>query len=611
MRGPRARAAVAVTVTAVAAWLAAVVVLERQPRGIIVAHPGKTATPDAESKVLWAGKNATDGTCTASGTRATHPLKKGAFEIRTGPYERYREGLAWLHIECDGRRAAHVARKIERPVVQDRAEIARIGLDTKKMNTWLEREILPLVTQGVGELEGTSFDNTFSALSTHHVTIRVHNITATNTRIAVDEGLIIDSDLWVRISIDEHDCRVCLFDINRIELRGNIRARGRVTMAGEGIKVTTDLQPSLTRYETSVFLLPDNWEPVRRSVERNIQRGMPGLEKDVGRKLTTVVNEQVMALRDSAGPKFANWLTRNKVIPRVTQWVRRGDFRITRGKGEAGGEGIEFSISVAAPWLGRPAPRLNLDPRTRRSAVTLKVSYAMINKTIEVLLGESAAEALAGAKELREIIDGFEDGLTGKARLARSQSTRDLAKAFGEITRLLKLAGLEFDTSLGFALPVSVVPEKRDGIRISLAGARIIREARSAPRTWLAVSAEVKMGLKGRPSPESDREHLQRHIAIEAVPDEGSGETVPRHYRALAGLMTAVARGERTRWSMQHVEGEEGEAVAVRKSLDALGTMVQLKLPFDMPIGRLIIKIRDLENDHSEYAVTLAGRVQS
>ena len=117
----------------------------------VLDNSGETVVLGGNSKIVWTGENAVEAECTASDSEQTHQLKKGSFAVQTGPYKKYREGIAWLSIECEDGISARAVRKFKHPLERGRAEIARIGLNTKEMEDWLNQEILPIIERSLEE----------------------------------------------------------------------------------------------------------------------------------------------------------------------------------------------------------------------------------------------------------------------------------------------------------------------------------------------------------------------------------------------------------------------------------------------------------------------------
>ena len=611
--GGRRKASVAVIAIAVAAWLGAVAILERQTKGseaIVVTEPalGRGVKLGADASILWKGMNEADGECHARAADGEdEPMAKGSFSARTGPYRGYGEGLAWLRIACDGEWAGHYARKIERPLAQRRVEIARIGLDARRMNRWLNEELVPRIGKHIESLEGRSQRISLRVVLRHDVNVKFLDVDMSNARLTVDEGFAIESDLKVKFRTREIGCTWCWFNVDWIEGKGRIKAKLIVRLRGERMVVeTVDLVPTISGYRSSTAL-PDNWDWIRRWIQSELRHAANDAKGEVEEALSRELNRQIETLRNQFGEEFAQWMTRHHAIGRIGDWAGKGDFAITRGRSHAGGERIEFSVSAAAPWLERPAPALDFKTGEHRSAVALKVSYALMNKALEVLLDRPLAELVSEAKELRAVIDELEDGLTGAGRGQRSEGLKRLARHAGQVNQILELAGMKFDTSLGFKVPIVAEPEGRDAMRIALIDAKILKGTGTPPQAWLSVSAEAKIGLV-REMTASEAGHLRRHIGFEAVPGPGTTKhTAPRRYRTLAALMTAVARGERTRW---HESRQDGQTAMLRDTIGALGAAARIELPVRARIGTVGLEITRIHNDHEQYAMVMSARMQ-
>ena len=608
----RRKASIAVVAIAVAAWLGAVATLERQTKGseaIVVTEPalGRGAKLGADASILWKGMNEADGEChTRAADGADELMAKGSFSARTGPYRGYGEGLAWLRIACDGDWAGHYARKIERRLAQRRVEIARIGLDARRMNRWLNEEIVPQIGKHIETLEGRSERISLRLVLRHDVNVKFLDVDMSNARLTVDEGFAVEGDLKVRIRTREIGCSWCWFSIDWIEGKGRIKAKLTVGLQGERMEIeNVDLIPTISGYRSS-SALPDNWDWIRIWIQSELRRAANDAKGEVEEALSRELNRQIEALRNELGEKFAQWMTRHRAIGRIGDWAGKGDFAITRGRSHAGGERIEFSVSAAAPWLERPAPALDFRTGEYRSAVALKVSYALMNKALEMLLDRPLAQLVSEAKELRAVIDELEDGLTGAGRGQRSEGLGRLARYAGQVNQILELAGMEFDTGLGFKVPIVAAPEGRDAMRIALIDARMLKGT-GTPQAWLSVSAEAKIGL-ARETTAGEVGHLRRHIGFEAVPGPGTTKhKAPRRYRTLAALMTAVARGERTRW---HESRRDAPTAMLRDTIDALRAAARIELPVRTRIGSVGLEITRIHNDPEQYAMVMSARLQ-
>ena len=606
-------ASIVVVALVIATWLGAVAILERQSKGsesIVITEPplGQSATLGSDSTVRWTGLNEAEGNCDSAATGgARTPIEKGAFSARTGPYPGYGEGLAWLAVRCDDEWAGHYARKIKRPFTQPRVEIARVGLDTTKMNAWINEVIVPEIEKKVQSLEGQSENVSFRVLLRHYVNVNFIDVDVNNARLTVDEGFAIEGDIKVELRTRESRCRLCLFSIDRIEGKGRLKAKLAVAMAGEKVVVQAiDVVPSLSSYASST-VLPDNWGWIRSWIQKKLRVAADQTKGRVGAALSAKLNDEMESMRDDLGENFAHWMTKQRVIDRITQWTRKGDFTITRGLVHRGGERIEFSVSVSAPWLERPAPALRFNSGEHGSAIAFKISYAVMNKALQVLLDRPFAEVIGEARELRSVINELKDGLTGARRGQRSEGLQWLARHAGELKRILELAGTEFDTSLGFKLPIAVEPEGRNTIRMALIDARVLKGTGQPPQAWLTVSAEAKIGL-ARKTSASEVGHLRRHIGFEAVADQAADDPrAPRRYRALAVLMTTVVRGEGSRW---YEPGRDTQSAVLRQAIDALGATAQIELPIRARIGSVGIIVTQLRNDHKQYAMVMRATME-
>ena len=607
----RTSSAVILNLIVFSAWLAVVVLLGRSADSIIVTHPKFTANLDKNLTLTWEGKGTKGKVCEASDRRSTHSIQKEPFNVRTGPYEKYKEGLAWLLIECDNSLSpVRVARKINHPIIQERAEVARIGLDIKELTTWINSNISPHIKDWAEE-GFTDYVIPIKLGLYGKVELILTHVNVGKPKIEVDGGLRLVTNIRIRGAFHDVSCAFCTLNNESFEVSGRIETDAVLTMSEkmEKIEVSSEVQAKVEHYETTIFPLPDNWTWVKRKINETLNSNTDGIESVIddlaGEKINELYNRQMHNL----GPAFANWLANQDVIPRIRNLFDSSNPILTRGKVEAGGERIEFSISVDAQWLDRSAPTLNFNSDNGNSATRLKVSYAMINKVVDVLIGErNVKETMREVAEIQEVINELNDSLTGQRRLERSHSKTQLAKAYRNINGFLDMAGFEFDTSYNFALPVSITPEEQDGIKISVAGAQIIKEAGNDPRSRLAVYAELKVGLVKRQETKSDQNHLQRYFTLEAVPDGKSGEVVPRRHRDFARLIGSIARGEQSRWNVHEDVGTAGKVM--REAVKALDTFVQLQLPFGMRIGTLYFELTGLKNDHDEYAVTFVGKVQ-
>ena len=596
---------VAFSVATIAIWMTVVLMLSGT-EAIIISDPGKAATLDEQHILEWEGKGIRDKICMASDTYATHTIQGDSFRIRTGPYSKQKDTFASLRIECDGLPMAYAARQLEYRIKQKKTEIARIGLNLNELNTWVDENLAPIIKDSLESIKGETQE--FDAGVYKDIKIEITDVDVTDPRLRVDEGLLFYSEVTVSATIHDPDCFWCSIDDVRLELRGRVNARGVFTISEniDDIDVNTEIRASDISYKTSIILLPDDLKIINKWIEGKLNSAAQEKEQDVNQIVEFELNQQLVSLMDRLGPEFADWLTKNQAIPRVTTWMEDGNFGFTRGKSELGGERIEFSVSVDSHWLGRDAPTLNFGPQVSRTAVRLKFSYALINKVIEVLFDRSAYELIESAKEVQEFISVFSDSLAEENRIVRTQSEQYLLDAYRDVNEILEMAGFEFDTDYDFTLPINIAPVNRNDIRISLSGARVFRETRNASRTRLAVYVELMIGLTGRQATKSKQKLVQRSFAIVAVPD-GHEEMVQKHHREFATIMTAFVRGEPTRWNIQQ-QGQGQMANMIRSAVDKFDSVLQLELPFKIRIGTLDIELTRLENDFDEYAVSVFGQ---
>ena len=594
MKVSRTTAEIAVAAVVLAAWLAAVVQLNLPDDPPVLDNSGETVVLGGNSRIVWTGENAVDGECTASDSGQTHQLEKGSFAVQTGPYKKYREGIAWLSIECEDGIAARAVQKFKHPLSQSRAEIARLGLNVKEMENWLNQEILPIIERNLEEEYKGKRENVWEK-----VDVEVLDVSVGNSALKVDEGLIYEASVTVRIKTHDDGIFSIIFDGIEGEAVGYVRLKGDLDLAGKAILVKTDVDGEIIDFDTDLWFGDG---AIKKYINKVLDElVIPAIKEEADDTATKQVNTMLENIADGLGPEFAAWLGASSVVPRARAWLEGAEFDTGRWKIWDGGERVEFSISANGLWLGRPAPYLNLSPRDFSEAVTVKVSYAFVNALLETILGEKAGETLAEASQLLGIIQVLGDQQTKESERIQLES------GIAEVGRLLRMAGLKLaDTaSDDFSLPVSVVPQQgnQDGVVISLAGARIIQEAKEDSAAWLSVWAELAAGLGDKPSEGKElkqHEHLRRHFAIVAVPSDGNGNAVPSHLRASAELMTKFATGQHTRW-FDRKDGEGEDLLAAFNSLDIIFDSIPRR-DDTVVIGELDFKIEQLENDHDEYA---------
>ena len=606
-----------VIVSSVAAWLLLVAIFDRHMKGseaIVFTEPapGHNAKIGANKMITWKGTNKADGECkTRNEDGTTVPIPNGAFSVRTGPYYGFGEGLGWLDVECDGEWAENYARKIERPLVQQRVEIARIGLNTKRMKTWLDENITPVIENKVKVLKGTMGSISFRTVFRHYVNVYFLDVDVRNTRLTVDEGFAIESDVKIIVRTKEVNCGFCWFSINRIELKGRISTKLAMQIQDEQIKIKVrGLNTLLKSYRTST-ILPDNWEFIRSWIEDELRQAAATKNTiaKIEAKLTKWAKQEMQELNADLGPKFVKWMTKQRVIDRIRMWTSTGDFKITRGRSYLGGERLEFSISVAAPWLGRPAPALDFKAEEQASPVVVKVSYGLLNKALEVWFDRPLSVVVNETKELRNAFDEIKDELMGMRQEQYGKGLEHLTHYIRKIKPMLGYSGIEFDTRLEFKTPIVAEPNGRDKIRFALIGARIMRETRTPPKVWLSLSAEAEFGLT-RETKTNEAKHMLNRILIEAVPRLGAKEYIaPRHYRSLASLITAMVRGKRTKWSKDE-QVRQTALIQIQKVIEALNTTTRIKLPIRARIGTLRMEVSQLHNDQEQYAMVMSAQMQ-
>ena len=208
------------------------------------------------------------------------------------------------------------------------------------------------------------------------------------------------------------------------------------------------------------------------------------------------------------------------------------NFELVKVDSRDQGEQIRFSIRVDASWLDRAGPRsLGRLPNPNKGSA-LAVSYALINKILELSLGKNIAGTFDSLKTLA-VIFGLDDNSVRQVEGA----ARDIWNSEG--SNFLKHIGMELLPFEQLALPVSLAPSGEDHFVIAVAGVRLVRERQTPSCTQFTAWGEWEIPLPKK-FEEQGIEVPKHIITTEAVNWSCPGRNVPKNYRLLSRNINAI-----------------------------------------------------------------------
>ena len=470
--------------------------------------------------------------------------------------------------------------------------------------------MIPLLIEEAKALEGDRIEiPPFSGLGlgTHYVSMRVHSVDVRNPRLYVDDGFRIRADLSVRFSTNERRCNLCLFSISRIRARGTVVASATMGLDGGRADLRVALTSSLTHYDSSTRL-PDNFGPIRRFAQRRISALTDSSERPMSVAATRELNRMIAQTRTQLGPGFAKWLSDQHVVQRLANWVKDSDPRIVRGNSLDGGERFYFSVDVDSAWLRRPAPRLTIPLDQHRSAVGIKMSYAFINRFLEILLAKDLSDVLGEFRAAGKIA-ALDRGVDSMETLSYDDGAAGIRETSHKFRELLRRAGLTFDDTLAFKVPVRVRPKDRGSVIVMASDVRMLKGTNRDRHIQVSVSAEGMIGF-GREAKRTDVDYLVDHLALEVLgPQKRRSDRLrSRQFRSLVSVAGGMLRGEHGTWTDSGAPA--GDLIALREAIADFLDVARMEVPFDLRIGDgLVVKITRMENDIDQYALVLSGNV--
>ena len=594
-----------VALLVVAAWLFGMVYWERATstaREIRLVDPPATATVSMApgNSIALAGRDAR--MCTAHPGHLGGVDASGEFELSTQlPKPSFGERLVWAGFECMDGSSTRFARTIvalqgKSGASDAHVEVFRVGMDFRQVETWLEAELRDIVYRiAVDQVE---YDGTYGAgrtcpslprrnqdgflpenkdlmdekcgldlpLSDQYAT--VDEVGEPQFTLNVSDGFAIDIVLPLKVRFRETNCLwgPCSEDQYRwVNVEWELRVVAIETRRDrdEPIKLTFDTRDSRLNTGNPLFNLF-----VKVFVEGDL---FDRLRSELESRSSNLVRRTVDWFRDRTSDEFLAFLTNDsesaKRIARAVGAPER--LGLARVDVERSGATLYFSLTVPNDWVGVEASAPDLALVGTGDAVSLTVSYFLVNRILEALLGDRhLSEVLVELRTMLQLAgaveaDAFDDMVADAKELSRHWGT------------FLEYADLRFNQSLDFALPLRVRPASERETRVFFGHAQVLSTVATAEdstvnATRSHASTPVPIGFSaegrvafGRSASEVDVRFLLDHVAFEPLVSGRDTQGQVDLYYGLTPLFRKIVEWDRA----GELEGEDlGRGVAELRS---------------------------------------------
>ena len=648
------------TLLAVAIWLLGMVYWESassSARDIRLVDPPATemlrVAPDGH--VALVGRNAK--LCEADDSDRI--AATGDFELSTQPrVPSFGERIVWTKFECPDGSSTRFARVVAfdtRSVEGDEhVEVARVGINFRPLEDWLEAEFSGSVPQLIKESVeyngldsegndcprlpernenfffsllpvfeddkcGVKIGGRIIGLDRYVVVDEVGDLHAFNFNVS--NGFGIEVDQWLKIRTRTTNCiaRTCgQDDLTWILFRLSFTAKMEATRnEGEAI---------IRLIVKGEEFDPDSGNWIRDAIIKLLakNRVLEKLEELLEKKGNAHVGSAVMGLRNRIPEQVLTYLTSNdnESVKRI--WNEMGGpdlLGLARVVVSRQGEIINFSLTVPDEWLGVgvAAPELEMDGAGEQ--LSLSVSYLLINKMLSEFLDNQLLSVVIG--KLRTMLhlagvvesDAFDDKV--------EEATTKLAN---QLAPYLKFSELCFDQSLNFTLPVRVRPASDQEMRMFFAHAKVLSTLSTDCRMTVPASDTVPIGLSvesrvpfDRTADQLDIDFLLDHFAFEPLgADLGRGVEM---YYGLTPLFRKLIDWDRA----GRLNGEEfGKVVAELRSfllqiVQPPSFLLKEKMPVEVEVdlgipsldgnATTVASIDLVGNDMEHHAFLIRGKI--
>ncbi len=582
-------AASVVSLAAIAIWLFAIFYWEHgasSAREIRLTDPPATmvSTVATGDRFTLEGKNAKHCVPHREGLGSVDT--SGTFDLLTEfPKPSYGERLVWVGFECMDGTSTRFARTAipseSQSMLQGQSvEVARVGMDFRRIESWMEDQLKDIVYRSLKEefeytgkyKDGSDCprlprrsENGFlpkGSYFRHPIKcgikypgidkyVMFSAIGEPNISINVSDGFAVDILLTIQRQIRETDCflRTCGKDeyisatinwrvkVAAVETTQDPEEPVRLVFNTSGdsdVDTGNFLLNSLA--DITVFLFP---RMKRLAIER-IDEAFESLMQKQVRNITRW-------FRDRMSGELLVFLTRDsEIAKRIASTVgASGRLDLSRVDVQRSGETLSFSLMAPADWARTTGP--TLDVGGVGEDFSLNISYALINGLLaEILDDAELSDILEELKKMLRLVGVEVPGVVDEFESDVDAFARDWDP-------FLNYAELQFDRSLGFALPLRIRPVSEQEVRVFFAHAEVLTTSRSRDANGdAAARSTVPIGLSfegrvlfNRVSNEEDVAFLLDHIALEPlVSDKGTGDDTVGLYYGLTPLFRKVVNWE-------------------------------------------------------------------